>query len=647
MAWYSSLKYSSLKRYLTAYPASLIILAIATVGGTGILASRAMGMWQSLELRSLDYLILFRPLEPVDPRIVILEVSDQDIQRAKSLKLEPRWPWSDLTFAKILTQVAAAKPLVVGFDKYLDIPSQGGRSELLRAIAQVTLVNATLLPGAQTEQGVELAADLVPISTGGFVNMITGAGSMVHRALLGTDKEVSFAYAIAQEYLAQKYGRVMELVEGELQFGAVKIPRFSPNFGGFRSQDAQGYQIMINYRHAFPPFVHVSATDILEQRLSAAQLSQLLGNKIVLIGITAETVKDRLPTPFSLINQGTTPGVEIHAHIISQLLAAIEQRRPLIQVWSELAESLAILICTLLGGAIAARFKAVLANFGSLAVSAALLTGICWASFVTTTYWLPFVPCIVGLGLGNMAGFGYQFSQEQADRQLLANMFSRHVSPELVELLWQERSQFLNQGRIEGQELYATVLFTDMRNFSTAAEQQQPQEILNWLNTYLSAIAEEVIAHQGMVDKYIGDAVMAIFGVPVAHLQEQERNQDAQNAVQAALIIAKKLAVMSDRWQQQGLPAVVTGIGINSGMVIAGSLGSQERLEYSVIGDAVNIAARLESLNKEVDGGKYHILISEDTHNRLEGKFITEYVNHIALKGRAGETAVYRVLGMI
>jgi class 3 adenylate cyclase len=139
---------------------------------------------------------------------------------------------------------------------------------------------------------------------------------------------------------------------------------------------------------------------------------------------------------------------------------------------------------------------------------------------------------------------------------------------------------------------------------------------------------------------------MAVFGVPIPHSNEIELTRDAQRAVETALAIAHKLAEMNNVWVAQGLPPVSTGIGINSGFVIAGSLGSAERLEYSVLGDAVNIAARLESFNKEVDGGPHHILISEDTHQRLDNNFQTEFVGKYALKGKTKETGIYRVLDM-
>jgi adenylate cyclase len=345
---------------------------------------------------------------------------------------------------------------------------------------------------------------------------------------------------------------------------------------------------------------------------------------------------------------GIIYGVEIHAHNISQLLAAALDDRPFINVWGREWETLWILVWSLAGGILAICSPNVIRNLGILIALILILSAIAYFAFISGfVLWIPFFPAIAGLVLANTLVVSYLFSTEQAERQLLMGIFSRHVSKELVEIIWDKRDLFIHEGRISGQEVFVTVLFTDMRNFSTGAEAQKPGETLNWLNEYLGAIASVVLEHGGMVDKYIGDAVMAVFGVPIPSTDEAGRLRDAQNAVSAAIDIAKKLTELNRSWMQRGLPPTVTGIGINTGIVIAGSLGSKERLEYSVIGDVVNVAARLESLNKEVDGGEHHILISEQTLECLQNKFLTEFAGNFALKGRTSETAIYRVLDNI
>jgi len=639
-----------LSNFSQTHRSTLIISLITALTGAGILGMRSVGLLEPFELLGLDILLVYRPAEQPDPRLLIIEVTDDDLQRARKSGLERQWPWSDRIFAKLISQILAAKPLVIGVDKFLDLPTKEGRAELIQAIAQsnqlvkIPIVNATKFPDSGQQYGVELSPDLVKISSSGFVNLLTDRGVMVHRALLGTDDN-SFAFELTQQYLAKKYrGQVMEFdpKTQQLSFNSVHVPRFTANFGGYSQVDERGYQTMINFRTSSKAFVHISAVDLLEGKID----SSVIRDRVVLIGITGDSVKDRVPSPVSQFNgiSNTTPGVEIHAHIISQLLAAIEDQRPLIQVWDDQWESLWILGWTVWGGIMAAIsprvWRNLIATFGSIAI----LLAFSYFIFSYICYWLPYFPAVFGLMIANVSVFAYQFSQEQEERKQLMGMLSSQVSKKFADVMWRYRQQFFKDGKIEGKEVYVTVLFTDMRNFSTAAESQQPVETLNWLNSYLSAIAAEVLVLDGMVDKFIGDAVMAVFGVPIPRLTELERNQDAQAAVLSALNMAKKLEIMSDRWEAQGLPKVVTGIGINSGMVIAGSLGNNERNNYSVIGDAVNVAARLESFNKEVDGGIHHILISEETYQRLEGKFQTELVGSFELKGRKASTSVYRVL---
>lgn len=626
--------------FLGRYRKQVVAGLITLVTAFGVLGLRELGTWQPIELKGLDYLFQLRPQESIDDRIVIVEISEDDIQR------KGKWPWSDQLFADLINRISDAKAKVITIDKYLDIPIGEGRKNLVEAVKKAgNVVNVTFLEQPES-RGIDIAQDLADISYQGFVNVVTDAGLVVRRALIAVDYD-SLALQSVKLYLQQKFNQANIDFDPVSKTFVIKhnsetkiIPRVPKHYGGYHNIDASGYQILLNYRGKERSFKHISAVDLLEGKINP----KVLSDRIVLIGVTAVSVKDSYSTPFSTgEDTGIMYGVEVHANIMSQLLAATLDDRPFIQVWDQAWESLWILAWTLAGGALAILSPKVLRNLGILLVLSVSLSVMVYAAFLNAL-WIPFFPAIAGLILANTLVVSYEFSTEQADRQLLMGIFSRHVSKELVEIIWDKRDSFIHEGRISGQEVFVTVLFTDMRNFSTGAEAQQPGETLNWLNEYLGAIASVVLEHGGMVDKYIGDAVMAVFGVPIPHISEVERLKDAQNAVSAAIAIAQKLTDLNKTWMQRGLPPTVTGIGINTGVVIAGSLGSKERLEYSVIGDVVNIAARLESLNKEVDGGEYHILISEQTLECLQNRFVTEFAGSYALKGRTSETAIYRVL---
>jgi adenylate cyclase len=605
----------------------------------GILGLRESGAFKEVELWVYDNLMRSQLHEPTDRRVVIVEISEADIQGFSKLYSE-RWPISDRLFAKLINQIAVAKPAVIGVDKYLDLPVLEGRRELVTAIKNAgNVVNARLIATVEGRIGVDPAKDLETISRYGYVNLQLDKGATVRRISIVGDSG-SFAFEIANLYLQKLHKKQLEFNPTTIQFTAGKqiIPRLTANYGAYRKEDDSGYQMMIRYRGKSRSFEYIRATDVLEGRVAPEKIR----DRVVLIGVTAESLKDSLSTPVSVDGE-VMYGVEIHANIVSQLISSTLEDRRFIQVGANDLESIWIAVWAIVGGAMAAFIPNAGKNIGLLVVFAGSLV---WAGYFafSQSLWIPLFPALLGLVSANVLVTAYQLAIQQSERKVLMGLFSRHVSKELVDIIWTNREQFMQEGRITGQEVYVTVLFTDMRNFSTAAEAQAPGETLNWLNNYLGAIANEVLAHGGMVDKYIGDAVMAVFGVPIPHINETERTRDAQCAVDAALAIAHKLAEMNDVWVSQGLPPVTTGIGINSGVVIAGSLGSAERLEYSVLGDAVNIAARLESFNKEVDGGPHHILISEETYQRLDNNFETEFVGKYALKGKKQETGIYRVL---
>jgi adenylate cyclase len=244
----------------------------------------------------------------------------------------------------------------------------------------------------------------------------------------------------------------------------------------------------------------------------------------------------------------------------------------------------------------------------------------------------------------------YMANQEKEQRALLMQLFSRHVSPEVAATVWQHREQFLERGRLRPQRLVASVLFTDLMGFTSVSEKMPPQELMEWLNEYMEAMVQRVIDHGGVINKYIGDAIMALFGVPLARTTETAIAQDAVHAVHCALAMSEELTRLNQRWQAQGLPTIGMRIGIFTGPVVAGSLGSAQRLEYTVVGDTVNTASRLESFDKDVlvpDAvSRYcRILVGETTARYLSEQFQVQRVGEVSLKGKDEQVTIYHVTG--
>jgi adenylate cyclase len=230
-------------------------------------------------------------------------------------------------------------------------------------------------------------------------------------------------------------------------------------------------------------------------------------------------------------------------------------------------------------------------------------------------------------------------------------LFSRHVSKQVAEGIWRDREQFLDGQRPRPQQLVATVLFTDLVGFTSVSEKLPPEELMDWLNEFMEPMAKQVSAHGGVIEQFTGDAIVAVFGVPIARKDEEEISQDAINAVNCALAMGTVLRDLNGHWLAQNRPTTAMRIGIYTGPMVAGSLGSSDRLEYVVIGDTVNVASRLESFDKELffplrlDGRPCRILIGEATLRRLRERFLTERVGEVSLKGKEERIHVYRVLG--
>ncbi|TLY29111.1 MAG: adenylate/guanylate cyclase domain-containing protein [Nitrospirae bacterium] len=200
--------------------------------------------------------------------------------------------------------------------------------------------------------------------------------------------------------------------------------------------------------------------------------------------------------------------------------------------------------------------------------------------------------------------------------------------------------------------MIATVLFSDLKGYTSAAEKLEPRALMDWVNSYLEAMAQVIIEHGGVIDDYAGDGIKANFGVPLPRSTDLEISQDAVNAVRCALAMEQGLRRLNERWGAQDLPTVGMRIGIGTGPVVAGSLGSSQRMKYTTVGDTVNFAARLESLDKDQvaptgQAAQYRILIDETTLRYLGGQFETQLIGEVSLKGKERPLITYRILGQV
>ena len=445
-----------------------------------------------------------------------------------------------------------------------------------------------------------------------------------------------------QEYISGEGIRPKSAANGNMKLGKAVFTPFEPNDGEYIEADAAGYQIILNYRHPPGSFITISLREVLENRIK----EDLFRDRIVLIGPLAASLNDFFHTPFS---GGFTQelqqmaGIEIQANIISQILSAAIEGRPLIKTWPDLVEKGWIFFWSFIGAIIAGKLPSWRWAAFSLLVAGGSLIGGAFVAFLDG-WWIPVVPPLAALLGSTSAIAAYTIRSERQERQKMITLFGRYVSPQIADAIWRDRDSLLKQGRLKGQKLTATVLFTDLKNFSLIANKLEPEELMDWLNEYMEAMSEIVLTHGGVVDKFIGDAIMAVFGVPIPRITEEAIANDAKAAVRCALEMASALESLNQRWLAQGRPTVAMRIGIATGTVVAGSLGGVHRVEYTALGDCVNLAARLESFDKSINDGICRILINKRTYKYIDGLFPTNKIGSVQIRGRQRLTTIYQVL---
>jgi class 3 adenylate cyclase len=364
-----------------------------------------------------------------------------------------------------------------------------------------------------------------------------------------------------------------------------------------------------------------------------------LTGKVVLIG-TVLSGSDRHRTPLSSLG-ASMPGVEIQAHVLAQLLDGGTSRRLTFG-----GQALLTLAASAAGVALAvAGLPLWLLALAGSAILAALWSGSA-ALFASGGALVPLLAPSLALG-GGIAGMtAHRSLRERADRRTLMRLFANHVSEPVADEIWRERDTFMAGGQPRPQQLTATVLFSDIRGFTTICEALPPDALIHWLDTYLNMMVDITAAHDGVVLRFIGDAVLAVFGAPVARTSQAEIDADASRAVDCALAMGRALEALNQRWKAETLPPIVVRIGIHTGPLVAGSLGGARHREYSLLGDTANTAARLEAYAKEVGERTTawsQIIVGEPTWNAVRARLHGTPVGELMLRGKRNPVRVWLV----
>lgn len=614
----------------------LKILVLAGVSLTGLLLwLRHLGGLEPLELVAYDHLLRLRPVPALDERLLIVGISEAD------LRSQQQWPLSDQVMAKLLRQLQRDQPKVIGIDLVRNFPNDPGHQAFVRELQHPNVITIRTLGNAPEEAVTSLPE--VPPNQVGFSDIIVDPDGVVRRSLVfAADKNqnaVSFAMQLAMTYLGTQ-GSVTEA--NELVLGQQVFRPLQANSGGYQTIDSRGYQLLLDYRRPEAPAPMVPLSAVLQGRVDPA----LIKDRIVLIGATAPTLKDNFYTPYSATLQGNPrmAGVVVHAQMASQILTAAQGGRSLFWFWPEWLE-VGWIVAWGIAGSLVARW--VQRPSVLLLAGVGLVVGLVGISYgvLLGGGWIPVVaPAVAAIAMGSFT-VAHQMQSARQQQQISLKLLGQQTSPEIASALWTARDRLLQSGVLTGQTLTATILFLDICRFSTISEQRPTEEVMSWLNEFMRSMTQAVHAHHGIINKFMGDGLMAVFGVPIPRTTVTEIAADAQHAVACALMMSDRLHTLNQDWGQRHLPVVKMRIGIFTGPVMAGSLGGQARLEYAVIGDSVNIASRLEGCEKERQSQPCRILIARETLDHLQNQFRVESWGHLQLRGRQTSVEVYEVLG--
>jgi len=381
-------------------------------------------------------------------------------------------------------------------------------------------------------------------------------------------------------------------------------------------------RMLIDYAGPVKTFRYLSAADILTGKMPP----DAVRDRLVFIGGSAAGIYDLRVTPTSPI----LPGVEKHANVAANILSQKFLTRP---DWVELVEGAGILFWPLSLAWLLPRVRPMV-SLGSVLVL--WLAGFALVHLAFRAgLWLPVVYPSVAMALTFVGITVHQLLTEERQRLWIKRAFQRFVSPEVVEQLVENPAALQFGGEVRN----LTVLFTDIRDFTTYTERHPPQEVVQVLQEYLTRMVDQVLANKGTLDKFIGDAVMAIFGAPIPQPDHAER------ACRAALAMIEELGKLQAKWAAEGREPFRMGIGINTGEMVVGNLGSDQLFDYTVVGDGVNLGARLESLNKEYKTDK-PIIISESTYEAAKDRLKVRRLGEVVVKGKTRPVVIYELQGL-
>ena len=614
------------------------VLALASIIVATILST--FDVFENLELKTIDARFVIRGTVPKpDTSIVIVAIDDASLG-----SLPSKWPYPRTYFGKMVKNLNDAGAKLIVFDvvfpdRNVDHPEDD--LFLARSISDaknVILANKVVFEFLSHGTENTYVPPLVPPlkRTGapwGIVNIIMDADAVLRRYMLYQPVGRWIYYPIGIQAVSALQGSNTKIMEetkdGKFMIGDIAVPKVSAN------------SIYINYQGPPGTFRTYSLSDILDDEnfdllgdedTDAFEMHKLWGtfrDKIVLVGASADELQDNRHTPFFQYEskKQQMPGVEMHANAISTIL-----RRDFITNMNGWLQLFFLLFWTLLAAYIAKSFKPFRA-LGVVVVELIIISAFVYLVFAVQKGVVDLIRPMLSVVLCYVANVVHQTVTEQREKQRYRQTFQQYVAKNVVDEMLS--SNELPQFGGERREL--TILFSDIRKFTTFSENHPPEVVVSRLSEYLTSMVEIIFKHNGTLDKFVGDEIMAVYGAPLYFTDHAER------ACLTAMDMVEKLRKIQKKWSEDRKDFFHIGIGVNTGSVIVGNLGSSQLFDYTVIGDEVNLGARLEGANKQY---QTTVIISESTYARVKTKAKVRELDLVRVMGKETPIRIFELRGM-
>jgi adenylate cyclase len=597
------------------------LLQIWAVGlGAGVLVTLAssLGHLEGFQTRALDL------LQQLQGRRLATDVYIVAVDNEAFDKLGGRTPIPRDYLARVIRGLAKSDAAAVGVDIQLDTPTtpaaDAALAAAIREFADKGVSRVVLLGPLPTNDSPLGAAALGPSVVLASPQVVQDPDQLIRRVeAIVPPRQGQALPTLALATAARASGLDHAALSEALGSGRpLPLPRWRRGrleLAGSPAVDARfGVVWPINYVGPAGSFATIGSDAIAALAEPGAEVAanNALRGAIVLLGGTFDAGRDSYLTPHGLM-----PGVEVHANVVHML-----NTRRFIRPSNWMAAFAINAAVVLVAGVILVTLRPLTGTL--VCVGGALLLGVPAAlmAFDRGGYWIDFVLPVLATAL---MGLG----SDALDRRRFRHSFARYLSRDVMDKVLADAPS------LQGEYREVSILFSDLRGFTTMSERMQPAAIVAHLNEYFDAMTAAIFKHRGMINDFVGDAVMAVFGAPV-HDPEH-----AWNAVQSALDMDRALTALNTRWKAAGLLELRMGIGVHTGRVFAGNIGGRDRIKYTVIGDPVNVASRVEGLNKDLSTT---LLVTEETLAAVGDRIKVRDCGPVAVKGRVEKVRVFEVL---